>query len=162
ILFFLKYGVPPQPRKSFSRNASVLLATFLLLVLCANGYFIVRAGLGRLLYCQVYYVLQVMVHKPETPLLGMPELRSWEDKNPLGLAYEYGQFLFVYAMLPITYVVALRDSWGKAQDSRLLQPRIALLAITGSALLAELAFSLNWLRLYAVSLPGIVLLIYFL
>jgi hypothetical protein len=161
-VLFLKYGTARETRQSFWKNTSVVLAAFLLAVFCANAYFMVRVGPARLLYCQVYYVWRVMVHKPETALLGMPELRSWAGKSRLALAYEYGQLVFVYAMLPIIYVLALRRSWGKAADGALFQTRIALLAITGSALLGELAFSLNWLRLYAVSLPGIVLFIYFL
>src|SRR5262249_25524829 len=34
------------------------------------------------------------------------------------------------------------------------------LTLTGSVLLCEVAFSLNWLRIYAISMPGLILLLW--
>src|ERR1700720_4074421 len=37
---------------------------------------------------------------------------------------------------------------------------VTLLALLGLSLLAEVAFNLNWLRIFAVSMPGIILLVW--
>jgi hypothetical protein len=163
ISLFLKSGTAPsQPGQSFWRNERALLAGFFVAFLSLNAYFIVRVGAARLLYCQVYYLMRVMVHKPETALLGIPEPQSWGAVGLTSLIYDYGQIVFVYAMLPVTYVLALGRSWRKPDNSALAKPEVALLAIAGSSLLGELIFSLNWLRLYTVSMAGIILFIWLL
>jgi len=163
ILLFLKNSsVPSRSGQSFWRMERTLLAGFFIALLSLNAYFIARVGVGRLVYCQVYYVLRVMVHRPETALLGMPEPQAWRTVPGISLVYEYGQYAFVYAMLPVTYALALARSWRRRGSTTLEQSEVALLAITGSFLLFELIFSLNWLRLYAVSMPGVVLLVWLL
>jgi hypothetical protein len=163
ISFLLKKGsVPFRSRISFWRMEGALLAGFVIALLSLNAYFIARVGVGRLVYCQIYYVLRVMVHRPETALLGMPEPQTWRTVPGIALVYDYGQYAFVYAMLPVTYALAFARTWRRRDGATLEQWEVALLAITGSFLLFELIFSLNWLRLYAVSMPGVVLLVWLL
>src|SRR5215469_3954431 len=141
VSIFLKYYSAKAPgHESFWKHERTLLAGFTVAILLLNAYFVAKVGVGRLFYCQVYYVLRVMVHRPETRLLGMPEIVYWRQSR-VSLIYEYAQFILVYVMLPACYDVAL-------------------LALVGASLLLELAFSLNWLRLYAVSMAGIILFVW--
>ena len=160
-LFLRNRSVPSQSGQSFWGMERTLLAGFFIALLSLNAYFIARVGVGRLVYCQVYYVLRVMVHRPETALLGIPEPPPWRTVSRISLVYEYGQYVFVYAMLPVTYALALARSWRK-RGSATQQSEVLLLAIVGSYLLLELVFSLNWLRLYAVSMPGVILFVWLL
>lgn len=161
-LFLRDSNVPSRSGQSFWRMERTLLAGFFIALLSLNAYFIARVGIGRLLYCQVYYVLRVMVHRPETALLGMPEPQTWRTVPVISLVYEYGQYAFVYAMLPIGYALALARSWRRRGSATSGHSEVALLAIVGSCLLLELVFSLNWLRLYAVSMPGVILFVWWL
>jgi hypothetical protein len=161
VSIFLKYyGAKAPGHESFWKHERTLLAGFSVAVLLLNAFFIAKVGVGRLFYCQVYYVLRVMVHRPETPLLGMPEY--WQIQSHGSLIYEYAQLVFVYLTLPVGYVLALRRSWRKSENSELQRPDVALLALVGASLLLELVFSLNWLRVYAVSMAGIILFVWLL
>jgi Dolichyl-phosphate-mannose-protein mannosyltransferase len=160
ISWFLKHqtvrGGPDFWRKEWG-----LLAGFVIALVSLYAYFIVQIGLERLFYCQVYYVLKVMVHKPETRLLGMPE-PSLQTGSLASALYHYGQYFFVYSVLPMSYGLALYRSWRKPSTTRFPRAEVNLLAIVGCSLLAELMFSLNWLRVYAVSMAGIILFVWLL
>jgi Dolichyl-phosphate-mannose-protein mannosyltransferase len=148
--------------QDFCNKESKLLAGFFIALVSSNAYFIAQTGLGQLIYCQVYYVLRVMVHKPEASMLGIPGPTSGQALSLGSLLYEYGQYFFVYAMLPLSYGLALSRSWRKPSNTRFRQPEVAILAIVGSSLLGELIFSLNWLRVYTVSMAGVILFIWLL
>src|SRR5215467_12923967 len=107
-IFLKNYRTGTPGHESFWKNERTLLAGFLVAVLILNAYFVATVGLGRLFYCQVYYVLRVMVHRPETALLGIPEIAYWRVQSHGSLIYEYAQFVFVYLTLPVGYVLALR------------------------------------------------------
>jgi hypothetical protein len=146
--------------QSFWRKESVLLLGFTITLLILSAPFIASAGLKQLWYCQVTYVRKVMVHPPETHLLGMPQYPNWRALPLLFVIGEYSRHLFVYGMLPAAYLLSLmrcrRNLFLPGSGFR----KVALLGLVGSSLLAELVFSLNWLRLYAVSMAGIVLFIW--
>jgi hypothetical protein len=143
-----------QSKGSFGKSAAVLVGAFLFTIFCANAYVMLRADRC---VCFTANPLCLEGDGPQTrpPLLGMPEMHSWESQRPLSLAYENAQLILVYAMLLVAYVATLRRAWNKPGSARLL-PAVVLLAIAAAGLLAELPFSLNWLRLYAVSVPGII------
>lgn len=145
--------------RSLLRKEAILVLSFLIALLILSAPFIAGAGLKQLWYCQVTYVRKAMVHRPETHLLGMPQYQNWRELPPLFLIGEYSRHLFVYTMLPAVYLLALTRCWRRPAHSEFR--RIALLGLVGSCLLGELIFSLNWLRLYAVSMAGIVLLVWF-
>jgi len=116
-----------------------------------ESYFIFTIGLKQLWYFQVTYVLHFMVHGPETSFLGMPPWNGW--RHFPGTA----QYIIVYLLLPIVYAVAL---WKCRKSSSAQHEKPLLVALTGAVLLCEVVFSLNWLRVYAVSMPGIILLLW--
>jgi hypothetical protein len=101
-----------------------------------------------------------MVHLPETHLLGIPQYSNWRALPLLFVIGEYSRHFFVYAMLPTVYLLVLMRCRRKQFLPSFCFRKVALLGLVGSFLLGELIFSLNWLRLYAVSMAGIVLFIW--
>jgi len=144
--------------RTFLKKEAILLLSFLIALLILSAPFIASAGLKQLWYCQVTYVRKAMVHRPDTHLLGMPQYQNWRELPLFFLIGEYSRHLFVYAMLPLVYLLVLIRCWTKPANSRFR--KVALLGLVGSCLLGELTFSLNWLRLYAVSMAGIVLCVW--
>ena len=132
-----------------------LLMPFLLTVLALNLPVVSVVGVKQLWFCQFTYVREFMVHGAETAILGMPVVANWRELSPLAIAARYAEFIFVYLLLPIVYSLVLIRC---RRDSRLRSDsRIIMLLLTGILLLLEVAFSLNWLRLYAVAMPAIIL-----
>lgn len=124
-----------------------------------SAYFIARVGFWRLWYFQVTYVLRYVATGPSDLSIASPQARAWLA-TPSGIL-----FLLLFCTLPIVYAL----SWWRARqrgpaagaaeaevaDSR---RRIMLLAMVGAAMFLEVAPSPNWIRLYCVAVPGIILL----
>jgi hypothetical protein len=142
------------------RKEGVLLLGFMIALLILSAPFIASVGLKQLWYCQVTYVRKVMVHRPETHLLGIPQYPNWRALPLLYVVGEYSRHFFVYGMLPTIYLLVLMRCRRKLFSPGFCFRKVALLGLVGSCLLGELIFSLNWLRLYAVSMAGIVLFIW--
>lgn len=144
----------------FWRQEGTLVLSFACAWLILSAPFIASVGLKQLWYFQVTYVRKAMVHGPETHLLGMPEYPNWRALPVSVIIAEYSRHLFVYAMLPLVYLAVLircRKQWA---SDYMRARKIALLGLVGTALCGELIFSLNWLRLYAVSMAGIILFVW--
>ena len=142
-------------------DAAFLLLGFAITLGVAESYFIATIGWRQLWYFQVTYVLHFMVHGPETSFLGMPPWSGW------GRLPGAAQYLVVYLLLPVVYALALIRV-GR-ENSRSPSPgghgsesykKARLVALIGAMLLCEVMFSLNWLRIYAISMPGIILLLW--
>ncbi|HMI50371.1 MAG TPA: hypothetical protein VK525_02590 [Candidatus Saccharimonadales bacterium] len=120
-----------------------------------SGYFIATGGFRQLWYFQATYVREFMVNGWTTASLGLPETLAW--RNLLKLS----PYLFIYILLPVVYLAGLWRSWRERRDpSRAAIRRIALVSFTGVAMLIEVALSVNWLRLYCVAMPGIILFVW--
>jgi hypothetical protein len=139
-----------QPQPGLFLEITSLAAGFGATLLILNAHYIATLGLKQLWYFQVTYVTKYVVNLSQGSRLGLSKLLTLHTLSSLA------PYLAVYLLLPITYAIALWRCWREHQTAS--WDRVALLAITGSLLLAEVALSLNWLRLFAVALPGIVLL----
>jgi MFS family permease len=159
LLCWERYGADGS-WQSFWRKERILLLSFATALLILSAPFIASAGLKQLWYCQVTYVRKVMVHPPETHLLGMPQYPNLRTLPLLFVISEYSRHFLVYGMLPTTYLVVLMRCRRKLFPPTFCFRKVALLGLVGSSLLGELIFSLNWLRLYAVSMAGIVLFVW--
>jgi Dolichyl-phosphate-mannose-protein mannosyltransferase len=133
----------------------MLSVSFAGAVLGLNAYFIASVGLNHLWYEQVTYVRRFGLQGFQN--LGLPALLTWHSLPTVG------QQVFVYLLLPIIYLLSLLRFWIGSSDPRSDDDRrTALLSLVGLFLLAEVALSPNWLRIYAVSMPGIILAIWIL
>jgi hypothetical protein len=132
--------------------AAILVLGFAMTLAAAESYFIAVIGWKLLWYFQVTYVLHFMVSGPGTSFLGMPPWTGWRH-FPSTV-----QYMTVYLLLPIVYAMTLWKCWKRSSDPAM--SKAMLVALTGSVLLFEVMFSLNWLRIYTISIPGIILLLW--
>ena len=125
----------------------LLLLSFIATLTALSSYYITTAGFGTIWYFQITYVRE---HLVKARSFGLPEPVSWRRLPSVA------QYLWIYVSLPIVYAVSLYRCWRgpAAKNCR----AVTLLALVGLCLLAEVALSVNWLRVFVVSMPGIILL----
>jgi hypothetical protein len=140
-------------RKSFA-GPGLLLLSFVASLLALNAYFIATVGANRLWYEQVLYVWRYAPRVSGIANLGLPDFVTW---RALPLA---AQQIFVYLLLPVVYALSLLRARFKPNGSTSNSRGALLLCLVGIFLLAEVAISPNWLRIYSVSMPGIILLLW--
>lgn len=133
-----------------AQDMGVLIGCFGIPLLLFNSYFIAQVGLKKIWYCQVTYVLSYPAHLSDSLSLGFADYLKWS--NFLGIA----PYLPMYVMLPVVYGATFWFCWFR-RDSSFSRERVGLLSLAGFLLLVEVATAINWLRLYAVSLPGVIL-----
>ena len=132
-------------------NTGLLVLGFAGAWLILHAYFIATLGWKQIWYFEVTCAKSI-VGAVSRQTLGLPEGLA-SRKLPKLLPY-----LSVYLLLAIIYPVSLWRSWRGGKGSGTAWEKPALLAMVGLFLLAEVAFSLSWLRLYAVSVPAFILL----
>jgi hypothetical protein len=131
---------------------AVLLLGFVLSVLILNAHLIATMGLEQLWFFQVTYVTKYVVNLSQGSLLGLPLPFRFRTLPSLAA------ILAVYLALPMAYLVSLWKCWREERNSGFPWDHIALLSILGLFFFIEVCMSLNWLRLFAVALPGILLI----
>lgn len=138
---------------SYFKKTSVLAVPMIASWAALSSYFIVTIGFRELWYWQVSYVTHYRVTGPRT--LGLP---SDLIETRLG---SYQQYL-VYLLIPVMYAVSLWLFRGSHCDAtREVTSRRLLLTLAGLATAVEVAQSPNWLRVYCVAAPAIILLVWF-
>ena len=68
------------------------------------------------------------------------------------------QYLIEYLLLPTSVIVALYRCWKRRHSLSSIEP-VALVALVALLLLSEVAISVSWLRLFAVSAPAVIVLV---
>ena len=136
-----------------SQRWAILAVSFVALCIICNAYFLVTVSIKQIWYCQVTFVLRYMTHA-EGAFLGLPEVPTWRRLSVVS------QYFLVYALLLTAYPLSLWRCWRRRHDPTFCDwNKVAILALLGSALCLEVAFSLNWLRIFAVSMPAVILFI---
>jgi hypothetical protein len=137
------------------KRQAILLVSFVVTLTILSGYLIATTGVKQLWYFQITYVRHYMLSGLRTPSFGLPAPLSLRGLPTVG------QSVFVYALLPVVYVIALWRCWRERRKPlSLATDHIALLALVGLALLVEVSQSVNWLRVYCIAMPGIILFIW--
>ena len=136
------------------KHPAVVLASFAIALLSLSAHFLFANGAKQLWYYEVTFVRRYMVGGL-SQFPGLPEFPTWR-RLPV-----VGQYIFVCMVLPAVYPTALVRRWRTRMSHDSHGNGVALLALLGLALFLEVAISANWLRLYAVAIPGIVLLVWF-
>jgi hypothetical protein len=139
----------------FAKNCGLLLSGFAASWFLLNSYFIATVGLEKIWHFQVTHVRLYVVHGINDSLLGLPYLLTWHTLPKL-LPY-----LIVYLLLPMTYFTALLLDSRDRRVPIFRWQQVTLLALVGFFLMIEMGLNLNWLRLYAVSMPAFILLGWF-
>ena len=145
-----------EPWSRCLRRQGLLFATLVLMWLALSSHYIATVGLRQLWFFQVTYVREYMVTGWDASI-GSPEAR------PYGALVFLVRWLFGYALLPTVYVICFWKCWKLQQavpcDNA---ARVALLTAVGATLWVEVAQSPTWFRLFCVSMPGVILLIWLL
>jgi hypothetical protein len=129
-----------------------LLCGLALVVLLLNAPYLFSPGVRQLWYFQVTYIQEYVAHAfPSSTILGLPGALTWHSLPRMS------QYLVIYLLLPTIYLFAFWRCWKERHNLLFPWDRIALLSVSGFFLLVEVAVHLSWLRLYSVSLAGIVL-----
>jgi hypothetical protein len=137
----------------------LLLTAFGLVLAALNVYLAARVGPKQLWYFQINYPQRYLAYWFGNGFPGLPEPLSWRR-----VPYLAGT-LFLYALLPIIYPFVLWQCWRECGNAPLQKggregPRVVLLSLVGLFLLLEIIPGVNWLRLFAVSMPGLILFIW--
>jgi hypothetical protein len=153
VIYLLLSGMRKhEERVHMAKSASALVLTFAAAALCLYAYYLGTVGFAQIWSCLVEAVSRYAREVPWS--LGLPrELRL--STLPGLLPY-----LAVYILLPSVYSFALWKCWRFRDDVRFPWNEVTLLSLTGLSLLLEVAVSINVLRLFAIAMPGIVLLVW--
>jgi hypothetical protein len=126
------------------------------------AYFVWKAGWANFSYCTFVFVAKYyrffdrnnlsvyMVDLPvfSSPLLSIPALAVW---------------LFIFLLAPSVYLLFLVRWWRNRKRNRQpLSSRLMLINLMGLAFFISIASAPTWLRVASSSLPGLILLAWFL
>ncbi|HXH47838.1 MAG TPA: hypothetical protein VNM47_00560 [Terriglobia bacterium] len=145
------------------RKEVSLLAGFVAVVVPFATYFAAKAGIRQFLWCTVTFVLKYypsdwynnwrvyMAHRPA--IHGWPVVLEWTG------------WIFIHALLPLIYLAFFivnrkRARFCTGASARTAQPM--LVAMVGSFSLLAVAPASSYRRLCTVSLPAIILLVWYL
>jgi hypothetical protein len=136
--------------KRMLRQEAMLSVAFVMVLAILEAPFIVNAGFQQVWFQQVTYVQHHVVRHS----LGLPE-----GFTLLKLPHLI-QYLFPYVLLPLIYPTALVISWRP--ENSFTHTKIRLLALVGVFLFLEVALSPNFLRIYTISMPALILFVWWL
>jgi hypothetical protein len=157
-LFLIAQGcMTDRNWRELARALAELFGVFAVVLAALNGYFAHAIGIEKLWYFQVSYSRQYLAFGQHPLLLGIGPVPTWH-----GLP-TFIERVFIYLALPIVYGSVLVYIWRKSRSSIDRERKdVMLLCFIGLSLLLEVSFSPNYVRVYAVSMPGIILLVWIL
>jgi hypothetical protein len=136
------------------REVAVLVFAFVFMLLCLGAYYFRTAGVKKIWYCLVVYVFKYAAHSSHNTF-GLPAARVSPETLLVLLPY-----LAIYLLLPVIYSISLWRCWSLRKNAAFPWNQVTLLSLVGVSLFLDVAISINWLRLFAVSLPGLVLTVW--
>ena len=140
--------------RAILRSGIPLAGTFTVTCSVLNLYYVIKVGWKRLWDLQViyphyqaYWFGRLFPGLPDPLILqNLPHLSS---------------YLLVYGLLIVIYPFVLWDCWRKRRNPLSSQEdRLVLICLVGAMLLLEMLPAVNWLRVYSVSMPGVILLVW--
>jgi hypothetical protein len=145
-----------RTKKFAPQRQLLLLLGFSVALLILSAPWIFSVGFRQLWFFQVTYVTQYVLGSLDNRSMGLPAPLGWHSLPNLS------QYLAIYILLPVVYSIALWRCWRERQNPLFLWRQVALLSMVGLFLMLEVASNLNWLRIYTVSMPGIILFVWIL
>jgi hypothetical protein len=149
-----------EPRGLLLKKEAGLLGGFLATVAIFSSYFLWKVGLRQFLYYTVVFVAKYYSAEQwntwRAYLRGAPSIHSWPNWPDL-VAWP-----FIHVLIPFVYILFVLYYW-RAAPSRPELPweRLMLVNVTGLSMFLAVASAPAYNRLYTVSLPGIILLVWF-
>jgi hypothetical protein len=130
------------------KEVAVLVLPFAFTLLCLSAYDVKTAGFQTLWSCLAVHASKYASGYSHRTL-GLPAGGSGAVP-----------YLAVYVLLPVIYGISLWRCWRSRKSTSFPWNQVALLSLIGLFLFLDVAININWLRLFAVSLPGIVLTVW--
>lgn len=125
-----------------------------------NAYFVWETGLGKFLndtivYCLRYYPTNAW-NTYRVYMIDVPSFHPWYRLPALGI------FLSIHFLIPLIYILFFVRYWTRRRELP-AEPwdRLMLLSITGLFIFLGVAAAPSWLRICAVSPPGVILFVWF-
>jgi hypothetical protein len=151
-----------ESRMVLLKKESILLGSYIAPVAAFNSYFIGKAGWRHFFDNTVVFVAKYWHLEPSgqwSVYLGTkPPLRPWA----IGWADVPG-WLLIMVLLPLVYILLfVRYSREARLTPEVPWERLMLVNVTGLSMLMTVAFAATYNRLYTVSLPALILLVWFL
>jgi hypothetical protein len=143
-----------KPWKHALVNGAIAVAAFSLTLFVLNIPLLETVGWRQLWYYQVIYPRQYLAYWFGAWFPGLPEPLAWHTLPRLA------PYLLVYALLPVVYPAVLWYCWRNRRNAALPSANLVLLASTGLFLLLEILPGVNFLRVYCISMPGLILLVW--
>lgn len=150
-----------EPCRALFKKEVALLAAYVATVAAFTMYFVWNVGLKRLLYFTVTFVARYFssygVGTWRTYMLGWPSLHHWVNWPDLPA------WPIIHLLVPLIYILFFVRYW-RERKSRSQEPweQLILINITGLSLFLTIASAPAWNRLYTVSLPALIMLVWFL
>ena len=137
-----------------ARDILAFLFSFLVSWVSLSSYLLASMGWRRLLTFQITAAQRYVIHGWTIMSLGIPaEDMAW---NKLHLVIQY---IFVYLLLPSVYAICAWKCWPSRERLFLSRQRVVLLTSAGLAMMLEVAQSPNWVRVYSVAMPAVILFV---
>jgi hypothetical protein len=143
------------------RQESYLFASYAATVAAFNAFFVWRVGLNHFFYFTVIFVAKYFssysVGTWSTYMLGWPSAHQWANWPDLPA------WPLIHFLIPLVYILFFvrygRERRVRAQEA---WERLMLINVTGLCLFLTIASAPAWNRLYTVSQPALILLVWFL
>jgi hypothetical protein len=159
VFFLWEHRVEKTPRALLLEKEVALVVSFLATLTACLAYFVWKVGLKRLFYFAVVFVVKYFpadwYNNWRVYGYGRPGLRSWTT------CLDVPAFALVHLLIPLIYVLVFVRYSRRANPSVDQQwRRLMLINLTGFVLFLSIASAPAYTRLYAVSPPAVVLLVW--
>lgn len=143
------------------KKEGLLCASYMATVAAFNAYFVWKVGMNHFFYYTVTFIAKYFsayeVGSWKTYMTGWPSVHdrtNWPDL----MAWPV-----IHLLVPLVYILFFARYWRERQSNPDgLWERLMLINITGLCLFLTIASAPAWNRLYAVSLPALIMLVWFL
>jgi hypothetical protein len=146
------------PWRALLRKQTALLASFFVTISLCLSYFVAAVGVNRFLYFTVVFVAKYYpadwFNNWRAYMTGRPhfhEAASWIDIPAFGLIHLVVPWIYVFFSVWLARHILPEE----------LRKRLMLINITGISLFLTVASAPGYIRLYVVSAPALILLVYF-
>ena len=143
------------------KKESYLLASYVATVAAFSAYFVWQVGLKPFLYYTVTFVAKYFSaygsNTWRTYMVGHPSVHEWANWPDLIT------WPLIHFLTPLVYILFFVRYW-REERLRPEEPweRLMLVNVTGLCLFLSIASAPAWNRLYTVSLPALIMLVWFL
>jgi hypothetical protein len=150
-----------EPWRMLFEKEGYLLASYAATVVAFSAYFVWKVGLKQFLYYTVIFVAKYYPADPSNTwriyLVARPSAHNWADWPDLTA------WPLIHLLIPLVYILFCVRYWRE----RRLWPnepweRLMLVTVTGLCLFLTIASAPAWNRLYTVSLPALIMFVWFL